>query len=190
MAPRGPRGEPPGERQAAEGADQRPFLVGEVDRLERDRQVEPCVLDSAKHLERADDAEGTVEPASSPDGIEVRAEQEGARRGIAGRQDGGVIGGAVDPRLEPGGGGPLVEPGARREVRGRERLAIDAAVGGRADRGEGVEVGSEAIGIDAKEHGGDASPICELARARIPSRDHAWKPAARIARRHRADTEP
>ena len=28
------RSEPPGERQAAEGADQRPFLVGEVDGLE------------------------------------------------------------------------------------------------------------------------------------------------------------
>ena len=43
-------------------------------------------------------------------------------------------------------------------MRGRERLAIDAAVGRRADRGEGVEVGSEAIGVDAKQHGGDASP--------------------------------
>ena len=116
------------------------------------------VLDGAKHLERAHDAEGTVEPAASPDGVEVRAEQKGARRGIAGGQDGGVIGGAVDPRLETGVGGPLVEPGARSEVRGRERLAIDTAVGGRTDRAEGVEVGSEAIGIDANEHGGDASP--------------------------------
>ena len=126
--------------------------------LERDRQLEPRVLYGTKHLERADDAEGAVEPPSAPDGIEVRAEQERARRRIAGREDGGVVGGAVDPRLEACGSGPLVEPGARGEVRGRERLAIDPAVGRRADRGEGVEVGSEAIGVDAKQHGGDASP--------------------------------
>ena len=35
--------------------------------------------------------------------------------------------------------------------------AVDAAVGRRADRCEGVEVGPEAIGVDAKHHGGDAS---------------------------------
>ena len=163
-------GEPSGEREAAERADQRPLLVGEVDGLERDRQLEPRVLHGTKHLERADDAEGAVEPPSAPDGIEVRAEQERARLRIAGREDGGVVGGAVDPRLEACGSGPLVEPGARGEVRGRERLAIDPAVGRRADRGEGVEVGSEAIGVDAKQHGGDASPASP------------W--------RHTADTEP
>jgi len=69
-----------------------------------------------------------------------------------------MVGSAVDPRLESSGSGPLVEPGAGAEVRGREGLAIDSAVGRRAHRGEGVEVGAESIGVDAKQHGGDASP--------------------------------
>ena len=58
------RREPARERQAAERADQRPLLVREVDRLERDRQLEPRVLDGAEHLERADDAEGAVVAAA------------------------------------------------------------------------------------------------------------------------------
>jgi hypothetical protein len=61
-----------------------------------------------------------------------------------------------------------VEPGARSEVGGRERLAIHPTVGRGADPGKGVEVGSEAIGVDAKQHGAMLTPI---------------------ARRHTADTE-
>ena len=34
----------------------------------------------------------------------------------------------------------------------------DDVVGRRAHRGEGVEIGAESIGVDAKQHGGDASP--------------------------------
>ncbi len=151
-------GQLPCERQAAERADEAALLVGEVDRLERDRKLEAGVLHGPKHLERTDDAESAVEPAAALDGVEVRAEQERARCGVGRGQDGRVVGGTVDSRFEPRGVGPLAEPGARREMRGRERLPIDAAVGGRTDRSESVEVGSEAIGIDAKEHGGDASP--------------------------------
>ena len=51
-----------------------------------------------------------------------------------------------------------MEPGARSEMRGRERLAIDTAVACRTNSAEGVEVSPEAIGIDAKEHGCDANP--------------------------------
>ena len=82
-----------------------------------------------------------------------------------------MVGGGVDSRLEPRVVGPLAEPGARREMRGRERLRVDAAVSGRADRSESVEVGSQAVGIDAKDHGRDATR------------------SASGAKRHRAGTE-
>ena len=92
--------------------------------------------------ECADDAESSVEPAASLDRIEVRAEQEGACCRVARGQDGRVVGGSIDSRLEPCGVGALEEPGARREMRCRERLSLDTAIGGRTDRSESVEVGS------------------------------------------------
>ena len=84
-------GQLPRERQAAERADEAALLVGEVDRLERDRKLEAGVLHGPKHLERADDAERAVEPAAALDRIEVRAEQERAccrGRARAGRPSG------------------------------------------------------------------------------------------------------
>ena len=138
-------GESAGESQAAERADQRPLLVREVDRLERDRQLDLRILHGTEHLERADDAESAVEAPAPPDGVEMGAKEQRPRRGTTGRQDRRVVGGSVDPRFEPGSGCPFAEPGACSEMCVREGLSIDPTVDGRTDSGESVEVGAQAV---------------------------------------------
>ena len=85
-----------------------------------DRQLERRVLDSTEHLERTDDAEGAVEAAAAPNGIEVRAEQERARRRVA--RTGGRRSGWRRCRSSSRARrfGALVKPGACGKVRVRE----------------------------------------------------------------------
>ena len=68
-----------GDGKAAEQPDERAFLVGEVDRLERDRQFEPRLLHGSQDLEGRDDAERAVVPPAVRHGVEVRSEQERLR---------------------------------------------------------------------------------------------------------------
>ena len=143
-----------GERVAAERADQCPFLVGEVDRFEGHRQLEPRVLDGAENLERAQDAERAVVAAALPDGVEMGAEEERSCTGSASREDRRVVCGRVDLGLEPRGPRRLEEPGARGEVRSGEGRARDTAFGRGPELRERLEVGPETVAIDAKHHRG------------------------------------
>ncbi len=145
-------GEPAGERETAERADQRPLLVGEVDRLERDRQVEAGVLHGAENLQRADHAERSVVAAAPAHRVEVRAEQERGRDRLAGAEDRRVVCGRVDPELEPRRPRPVVEPRPGGKMGVGEGRPLEPAVRRRPDPGERVEVGAKAVRIDAEIH--------------------------------------
>ena len=148
-------------RAAAQSADQRPFLVREVDGFECDRQIEAGVLDGAEHLESAHDPERTVVCASVHDGVEVRAEQQRPGRGVRRQKDGGVVEGRVDAELEPGRLGPSTKPAPRSRMPLRERGALDATVSRCPDLRQSIEVRAQTVGIDSKRHSGDASAVAE-----------------------------
>ena len=50
--------------EAAQQPDERPLLVGEVDRLQRHRQIEAVLLYGAEDLQRGDHAQRPVETAA------------------------------------------------------------------------------------------------------------------------------
>ena len=79
---RPPRGAPrilgrqdAGHRPASQQADEGAFLVREVDRLERDGELEVGVLDGPQDLESAEDSQGAVVAAAAAHRVEVGAEQ-------------------------------------------------------------------------------------------------------------------
>src|SRR5581483_10162988 len=107
-----------------------PLLVREVDRLERDGKVEPCIRDGAQDLQRCDHPERAVVAAAVRYRVEMRPEED---RPVAAPEERGVVPGGVDGRVEPGVAGALEEPAPRLEVRGPERGAVHAAARRRAD---------------------------------------------------------
>ena len=74
-----------------------------------------------------------------------------------------MVSGQINTGLEPRFSRPFVEPGARREMRLGERRTRDAAVGRGANLRQRVEIGTHAVGIDAKHHLGR----CYCPRARF-----------------------
>lgn len=74
-----------------------------------------------------------------------------------GRQNGAVVAGRVNTRIQTGLIGAGEEPAPRCEVLGAQRWAVDAAVAvtilERANLRQRIEVGFEAVRVDEQSHG-------------------------------------
>jgi hypothetical protein len=123
-----------------------PLLVGPRDALDAEPGEAGVGGESARQLQRVDDAERAVEPAALRLGLAVRADQQAPRRA---RRAAEYIADPVDDRFEPGLGVLLGEPVARGHVDRGIGRAVDPGLVA-AELGQPLQVGDDARSVNSR----------------------------------------
>ena len=117
-----------GEHRRAHGARREPaaLLVGPGHQVDRVLGGDPGGIERLQRLQAGEHAEDAVEPAAGRLAVHVRARHDRRCRRIAARAAHEQVRDRIDRRLPAARAGPFQQQGARPDVVGRERLAVDA----------------------------------------------------------------